>query len=372
MLQRNRSFYPLSIVCFILMLCGCTPNESDQTSTDSTQTTQVTSTTDQVDKSIQNKSSKNESAQKIDHTLILYSGRKLSLIRPLLKIFENEYKIQVKTRQDSSTTLANLLIQEGEQSTADVFWSQDPEAMAMVEEKNLLAKNKEASEKDFNPAFAQLSSHWLASSGRLRVLAYHTERAKNLPKSIFDLVKPRYKGRVGWAPSNASFQTFVTAMRLQHGENKAKAWLQGMMKNEAKKYPKNTPIITALDAGEIDYGLPNHYYLLQAQSQGRAKKLAQTAFKDGDVGNLMSVAAIAVLKASKNPNAHIFVDFIVSQNAQTYFAQKIKEYPIHKDVKADETLAKPNELKRTRAQIDLKQLKDRKGSIKLLREVGLL
>ena len=76
--------------------------------------------------------------------------------------------------------------------------------------------------------FRDADGFWVATSGRARVLAYSPERVKmaELPESVFELTQPMWKGRVGWAPTNASFQAFVTALRVQVGEEKTEEWLQ--------------------------------------------------------------------------------------------------------------------------------------------------
>jgi iron(III) transport system substrate-binding protein len=340
------------------VLNGCTPSQTPN-STESKEATTTTST------------------QKVKSTpsgtLTLYSGRKMSLIEPLIKMFEKKEGVQVQVRSGKSTNLAQLLINEGKTSEVDVFWSQDPEAMALLEEASLLAPLPKLTANVY-PAFSNLSPNWIATSGRLRVLAYHEKRGgKEIPDSIFDLVKPQFKGRVGWAPTNASFQTFVTAARQLHGDEKVIDWLKKMMANGAKIYPKNTPIIAALDSGDIDFGLPNHYYLLQAQKQGRAQAVKQTAFKAGDVGNLMSVAAIGQLKLAKNPAlAQKWIEFLLSEDAQRFFADKTMEYPLLPNLPLHPSLQSAKDLEKSRPNVDLKTLKDRKGTLKVLQDVGLL
>ena len=348
----------LASCSLLFVLSGCTPSGS--------------SSTDQKENKKAEATPK-AASDSVSKTLTLYSGRKMSLIEPLIKMFEKKEGVKVQVRSGKSTNLAQLIINEGKTSEVDVFWSQDPEAMALLEDAQLLAPLP-ALKANVYPAFSGLSPNWTATSGRLRVLAYSEKRGgKDLPESIFDLVKPQYKGRVGWAPTNASFQTFVTAARQLHGDEKVVKWLKDMMANEAKIYPKNTPIIAALDAGEIDFGLPNHYYLLQAQKQGRAKEVKQTPFKDGDVGNLMSVAAIGQLKSAKNAQfAQKWIAFLLSEDAQRFFAEKTMEYPLLPNIPLHPSLQKADALKKSRPNVDLKTLKDRKGTLKVLQDVGLL
>ena len=82
-----------------------------------------------------------------------------------------------------------------------------------------------------------------------------------MPDDMFGFLDPKWKGRIGWAPTNASFQTMVSAMRGIWGEDKTRQWIDGIKDNDPKAYPKNTPIVAAAASGEIDVGFVNHYYL---------------------------------------------------------------------------------------------------------------
>ena len=82
----------------------------------------------------------------------------------------------------------------------------------------------------------------------------------DLPASVLDLTKPEWKGKVGWAPTNASFQAFVTAMRVSQGDDITKQWLEGLVANDVQTYEKNGLILDAVDTGQAQLGLVNHYY----------------------------------------------------------------------------------------------------------------
>ncbi|MXY26555.1 extracellular solute-binding protein, partial [Candidatus Poribacteria bacterium] len=216
-----------------------------------------------------------------DETLTIYSGRSKSLVEPIIKQFQEATGIQVKANYGGTTQLAAALLTEGGKSPAALFWAQDAGALGAVSKKEMFEKLPEAILMKVPSSFRDAEGFWVATSGRARVLAYSSERVKmkELPESIFDLTQPMWKGRVGWAPTNASFQAFVTSLRVQVGEEKTEEWLLGMKANGVKKYAKNTPIIEALAAGEIDAGLPNHYYLLRFKKTDANYPVAQTFFK---------------------------------------------------------------------------------------------
>ena len=308
-------------------------------------------------------------------TLILYSGRSKSLVEPIIKQFEEASGIQVEVNYAGTTQLAAALLTEGDKSPASLFWAQDAGALGAVSKKEMFEKLPESILTQVPSGFRDAEGFWIATSGRARVLAYSPERVKmeELPQSIFDLTQPKWKGRVGWAPTNASFQAFVTSLRVQVGEERAEEWLRGMKANGVKGYAKNTPIIEALAAGEIDLGLPNHYYLLRFKSKDVNYPVAQTFFKASDPGNLVNIAGIGLLKNSKNKEAALkFVEFLLSTKAQQYFTNDVFEYPAIEGVTPHANLLPVPELLQLAPTFNLNDMDDLDGTVKLLRHAEIL
>ena len=307
--------------------------------------------------------------------LVVYSGRSKGLVHPIIKQFEKETGITVKVRYGNTAQLAVALLEEAEKSPADLFWAQDAGALGAVSKQGLFQKLPESVLSKIPNKFRNADGTWIATSGRARVLAYAPERveAAELPSSIFDLTDAKWQGRVGWAPQNASFQAFVTAMRVLEGEEKAEEWLRGMKANGAKTYPKNTPIIRALAAGEIDLGLPNHYYLMRFKKSDSGFPVEQTFFASGDAGNLVNVAGIGVLKSSNNTEeVSSFVQYLLSPKVQQFFISEVFEYPVTDAVIPSEKLLPPDELLKLTPEINLEKLDDLEGTLKLLREADIL
>ena len=307
--------------------------------------------------------------------LVVYSGRSKGLVHPIIKQFEKETGITVKVRYGNTAQLAVALLEEGEKSPADLFWAQDAGALGAVSKQGLFQTLPESILSKVPDKFRNAEGMWTATSGRARVLAYAPERVKaeELPNSIFDLTDQKWKGRVGWAPQNASFQAFVTAMRVLEGEEKAEGWLRGMKANGAKSYPKNTPIIRALAAEEIDLGLPNHYYLMRFKKSDSGFPVEQTFFASGDAGNLVNVAGIGILKSSTHADeVNSFVEYLLSPKVQQFFISEVFEYPVTDAVIPSEKLLPLNELLKRTPEINLEKLDDLEGTLKLLRETDIL
>ena len=307
--------------------------------------------------------------------LTLYSGRSKSLVEPIIEQFERDTGIKIKVRYGGTAQLAVALLEEGSKSPADLFWAQDAGALGAINRQGLFKQLPDAISSRTPVQFRNSAGMWVATSGRARVIAYSSERVAPgvLPTSVFDLADAKWKGRVGWAPQNASFQAFVTAMRLLVGEEKAEAWLSGMKANRTESYAKNTPIIKALAAGEIDLGLPNHYYLLRFKKIDSEFPVEQTFFKPGDPGNLVNVAGIGLLKtAQHSEEALAFVQFLLSAQAQQFFVSELFEYPITDKGIPNPKLAPFAELLEHIPKLELDALDDLEGTLKLLRKVGIL
>ena len=198
-----------------------------------------------------------------DRELTIYSGRGESLVEPIIKRFEEATGITVRVRYAGTAELAAAILEEGERSPADIYFAQDAGALAALAEAGALAQLPDDVLDAVPEELRDASGRWVGTSGRARVLVYSPERVPNPPNSIFDLVNEEWRGRVGWAPSNGSFQAFITAMRQLHGEEATEAWLRGMIANDVREYPKNSPQVQAVGDGEIDIGLVNHYYLFR-------------------------------------------------------------------------------------------------------------
>jgi len=308
-------------------------------------------------------------------TLVLYSGRSETLVEPVIKQFEKETGVDVQVKYGNTPELALTLREEGQRGGADVFWAQDAGALGAVSKAGLFADLPAGVGADLPPLFRHAGGKWVATSGRARTIAYSSERVKpeSLPKSVFDLTESRYRGKVAWAPSNASFQSFVTAMRKTHGDDTTRIWLQDMKKNGARTYANNIAILQAIVRGEADYGLPNHYYLLNFKKTESKFPVEQASFAPGDVGNLVNVAGIGILATSTHRDAaERFVQFVLSPTAQQYFASEVSEYPVIDDVMMNPRLTSRDELLQSAPHVTLDDLDDLDGTLALLRSVGLL
>jgi iron(III) transport system substrate-binding protein len=318
----------------------------------------------------------NQSARADDKSITLYSGRTEALVKPLLDRFTQETGIAIKARYASTAQIAAQLLEEGDKSPAEVFLAQDAGALGAVNKRNLFAALPSDVLDKVPAAYRAENGRWVGVTARARVLVYNPTQvqAADLPASVFDLTDPKWKGKVAIAPTNGSFQAFVTGVRVQHGEARAKQFFSGLKANDVQIRENNIAIVEDVDAGKVPMGLVNHYYLGEiAKERGTTPESLSAKlhfFAPGDTGGMVNVSGIGVMNGSADdPDVRALLDFLLGVDAQTQFAQQTFEYPIVSGVPAPAYVPALGDLKPPA--INLNDLESLEASIALIKETGL-
>jgi iron(III) transport system substrate-binding protein len=311
--------------------------------------------------------------------LVVYSGRSESLVQPIIDQFEIATGIEVNVRYGSTSELTGVLLEEGANSPADVFYAQDPGGLGAVQAAGMLQPLPESTLSLVPDRFRAPDGTWVGISGRARVVAYNTEAitdpASQLPADIYDFINPEWSGRLGWAPTNASFQAMVTAMRQAWGEDKTRTWLEGIQANNPMVFEGNTPIVEAVGAGEIDAGFVNHYYLYRfLAEQGESFAARNYFLPGGGPGSLIMVSGAGILNSAENAeNAQRFIEFLLSIPGQQYFAAQTFEYPVLQEgVNMPASLPPITELEAGAIDMTLADLADLQGTQDMLIDLGII
>lgn len=308
----------------------------------------------------------------IRRSIVIYSGRTEGLVKPIIDQFSQATGIKVQVRYGGTSELAATILEEGRNSPADIYFAQDPGGLGAIEQ--LLTPLSENLLNKVEPRFRSPEGKWIGISGRARVVVYNTQklRESDLPDDIWDFVNPKWKGRMGWAPTNASFQAMVTAMRNLWGEEKSRQWLLGMKMNSAKIYSNNTSIVNAVGSGEVEIGFPNHYYLFGImQEKGETYPVRNYYLRGGGPGAVILVAGAGILETSKNKQAaESFLEFMLSPVAQQYFTSQTFEYPVIVGVKTHSLIVPLDKI--NSPNVTMSAMADLRGTLGLLRETGIL
>jgi len=275
-----------------------------------------------------------------DGDITVYSGRAEDLVEGLFEQFEEETGIKLDVRYGDSAELAATIAEEGENTPADVFFAQDAGSLGSIGQEGLLAELPAETLEQVDERFRDPDAHWVGTSGRVRVVAYNTEALSEdeLPDSFWDYADPEWRGRLGLAPTNASFQAMVTAMRLQEGDERTREWLEAIEANEPRILENNTQTLEAIAAGEIDAGFVNHYYLYGLLDEQPDAPVANHYLEPGDAGALVNVAGAGILRTTEQPEmAQRLVDYLLAEG-QSYFATETDEYPLAAGVESESEL----------------------------------
>ena len=307
----------------------------------------------------------------VGEVLTIYSGRGENLVGPLIQKFQDDTGVEVQIKYAKTSQLALTILEEKDRSPADLFYAQDAGALGLLSANNLNAKISDNLLNKIDSKFVSSKSDWIGVTGRARTIDYNINlvNESDLPQTIWDLLDSKWEGKVGWAPTNGSFQAFVTALRLVEGEDKALDWLVGMKNNDAQVYPKNTPIVDALGREEISLGLVNNYYLHRFLADDPDFPVAH--HYTNDVGSMINIAGISILQSSKqHVISEYFINYLLSEQSQLYFTTNTFEYPLVQGVEVQGPQKPLSEL--NSPNIDLSKLEDLKNTIALLNQAELL
>jgi iron(III) transport system substrate-binding protein len=304
--------------------------------------------------------------------ITVYSGRSEEFIAPFFAEWEAQSGIKLNIRYGDSAELAAQILEEGGNSPADLFLSQDAGSLGAVAEAGLFTQLSAEIASAIPAAYVAANRNWVGVTGRARVFAYAPDRVKVLPQSVTDLTNSQYKNQIGIAPTNASFQAFLTALIENKGADFAKNWLKALQANGVKIYAKNSAIVEAIDKGEISIGLVNHYYIWEvSEGLGRAINVKNGFFAPGDLGNLINVSGAGVLASSKKyAAAEDLINFLTSAASQAKFVTDTHEYSLISGAAAPVGVPALDQI--GAPAVDLATLKNIKATQDLLIEVGLL
>ncbi len=307
-------------------------------------------------------------------SITLYSGQHQQTVDALVKDFESRTGVKVNVRSGDEAELANQILQEGPASPADVFFAENPPALTTLEEKGLLGKVDSSTLAAVPSGDSSARGDWVGVSAREAVFAFNTGKlsAAQAPASVKDLSSAAWKGKLGVAPSETDFSPIVTRMIKADGEAATKSWLEGLKAN-AKVYDSNEDLVAAINRGEIEGGVLDHYYWYRLRDEQGTSGMhsALGYFKQGDPGSMVDVSGAGILAHGKHQAAaQAFLAYLTSRPAQTIIATSHSyEYPLAAGVQ-NTKVSRP--LKDAGAVVPASDLGDGKQALQLLQSVGLL
>ena len=273
----------------------------------------------------------------------IYSARQEALIKPLLDKFSEQTAVKVNLVTGKGDALLTRLINEGENSPADILLTVDAGRLYRAQQANVLKPFDSSSIKELVPDNLKSSDNmWAGLSIRARVIIYSKDRvsAEDLD-SYESLADEQWSGRICIrSSSNIYNQSMVAGMIAQNGLEKTEQWLQGFTANFARKPAGgDRDQIKAVAAGECDVAVANSYYLghmLNSSDESQrsaAEKVSLFWPNQKDRGTHINISGAGITTSSKNTlNAEKLIAFLASDESQRWYAEKNNEFPIRENV----------------------------------------
>ncbi len=284
-----------------------------------------------------------------DPDLVIYNAQHEELMDEIVPIFEEKTGLDVELRSGKDLELANQLVAEGEDSPADVFLTENSPAMSIVDNADLFTKVSDEALAPIPDEYVPSSKNWTGILARSTVAMYNTDQAsaEDMPDSILDFADPEWEGRISYSPTGADFQAIVSAVLASEGEEKTRAWLEGLAEN-GEELENNLVVMQSVNEGDVEAGIAYHYYWYRdRQESGEYSDSSELHFFDGqDPGAFVSISGAGVLANSEHQgNAQRFVEFLTSTEGQQAMADSYAlEYPLNPEAELDDSVKPFDEL----------------------------
>ena len=315
-----------------------------------------------------------------DGEINVYSARKEQLIKPLFDKFTAQTGIKVNLVTGKDDALLERLKLEGENTPADLLMTADAGRLYRAVEMELTqAVDSATLEKDIPANLRDPAKHWFGLTYRARPIFYVKDKVKPEELSTYEnLTDPKWKGRICVRSSDNIYnQSMLASMIVANGAEKAQSWAEGLVKNFARP-PEggDKDQIKAAGAGQCDLAIANTYYYGQmlsgddAEEKAAAEKVAIFWPNQQDRGTHINISGAAVTQYAKNKaNAVKLMEFLVSDEAQQWYAQANQEYPVKTSIAPSALLKSWGEFKAD--SVNLSELgKSNAEAVKIMDKAG--
>ena len=276
--------------------------------------------------------------------LNLYSSRHYESDFGLYKKFFNKTGIKVNLISGKHKALEKRIIEEGDECIADLYIVSDAGRLYNMQSKNLF-QIINSDYLDKNVPKNLKNNYWYPISKRARIFFFDplktsSDSLKNI--NYEDLANPKWKGKILIRKADNIYnQSLVASMIEIHGIEKAKSWVNGLVKNMARSPKGNDRAqILGVASGEGEIAVANSYYfaLMLSGQKGNEQKKAAERLKpffpnQENRGTHMNISGAGILKNSPNKkNAIKFIEFLLTEDAQKHIVSNNFEYPVTKNI----------------------------------------
>jgi iron(III) transport system substrate-binding protein len=272
-------------------------------------------------------------------TVTVYVSTDRVFSEPVLREYEKRSGVEVNTVYDTeetkSTGLANRLLAEKVRPQADVFWSNEPVRTLVLKSRDVLAAYRSPSAEGIPPALIDADGYWTGFSARMRVIAYNTKtvKAEEVPKSIFDLTEPKWKGQVAMAdPRFGSTSFHVAALYALAGDAKMDDFFRRLKANGVRVVDGNSVVRDLVARGDVKVGLTDTDDANVAIESGQPVAMVLPD-RDGLGVPVMPNMVSLIANAPHPDEARKLIDYLLSVDVERQLAEsEAVQIPLHRGV----------------------------------------
>ena len=231
-----------------------------------------------------------------DESVVVYTSQDQVYAAEILRDFTIATGIEVLPLYDSesvkTTGLVNRLVAEKKKPRCDVFWSNEEMMVRRLARRSVL---EEGSIRSFGY--------------RTRRLVINTNRVatSEIPKSLGELVAPRWRGRVVMAyPLYGTTLTHLMALRAAWGTKDWQAWCRKLISNECKVVDGNSAVVALVGRGDAWIGLTDSDDVGVGRNNGWPIRALALAAEFPTIAN----SAALVKEAPHRRNGEILLDYL--------------------------------------------------------------
>jgi iron(III) transport system substrate-binding protein len=273
----------------------------------------------------------------------VYSGREENLIKPLLDRFTTETGISVNLITAGADELTTRLELEGANSPADLLLTVDVGRLLRAKDLSLLqAVDSDLLESQIPAQYRDSEGQWFGVSLRARVVVYDKERVDPAQLSTYeDLVDPTWRGQICVRSSSNIYNQSMTAAMISHlGVEATEQWARGLVANFARQ-PQggDRDQIAAVAIGQCQLAIVNTYYLAgmmsatSAEQREQASKVGVFWPNQQDRGTHINISGLGLTAHAPNRTEAVqLLEYLVSDEAQTWYAETNNEFPVRPGV----------------------------------------
>lgn len=270
--------------------------------------------------------------------VVAYISEDQVFSEPILRDFERKSGIKVKTVYDTeeskSTGPMNRLIAEKDNPQADVYWANEPVRAEILKQRGIATPYISPNSKGIPDTFKDPEGYWTGFSARARILLVKKDLADN-PQTILAYTDPRWRGRAVLAnPLFGTTTTEIAALYTLWGDDRAKAFMDGMKRNETRISTSNGESADLVAGGEFDFSLVDSDDGASRMKQGKLVEIIFPDQQEGGIGSLIVPNAVVLIKGAPHPdNAKQLVDYLLTKETERKLAfADCAQIPLHSGV----------------------------------------